>query len=58
VIHAATEASAKLNDENPLLMFDTIVTGTQRTLEFAQHCGAKNFCSPVPAWFMAANRLI
>jgi len=43
IIHAATEASAKLNDENPLLMFDTIVEGTRHTLEFARHCGAKKF---------------
>lgn len=41
VIHAATEASAKLNAENPLLMFDTIVAGTRRTLDFAVHAGAK-----------------
>src|ERR1035438_9937087 len=43
VIHAATEASAKLNDENPLLMFDTIGSGTHRALEMATHCGAKKF---------------
>ena len=43
VIHAATEASAKLNQENPLLMLDTIVEGTRRTLDFAVHCGAKKF---------------
>jgi nucleoside-diphosphate-sugar epimerase len=43
VIHAATEASVKLNDENPQLMLDTIVEGTQRTLEFARHCGAQKF---------------
>lgn len=43
VIHAATEASAKLNAENPLLMFNTIVEGTRRTLDFAVHAGAKNF---------------
>jgi len=43
IIHAATEASAKLNNENPLLMFDTIVEGTKRTLEFANFCGAKKF---------------
>jgi nucleoside-diphosphate-sugar epimerase len=43
VIHAATEASAKLNDENPLLMLDTIVAGTRRTLDFARQCGAETF---------------
>lgn len=43
VIHAATEASAKLNEEDSLLMFDTIVEGTRRTLEFAQQCGAQKF---------------
>jgi dTDP-glucose 4,6-dehydratase len=43
IIHAATESSTKLNEENPLLMFDTIVEGTRRTLEFARHCGAKKF---------------
>jgi nucleoside-diphosphate-sugar epimerase len=36
VIHAATEASAKLNSEDPQAMFDTILTGTRRTLEFAR----------------------
>ena len=43
IIHAATDASAQLNAENPLLMVDTIVKGTRRTLEFARHCGAKRF---------------
>lgn len=43
VIHAATEASAKLNAENPLLMFDTIVEGTRRVLDFAVRAGAKKF---------------
>jgi dTDP-glucose 4,6-dehydratase len=43
VIHAATEASAKLNDENPQLMLDTIVAGTKRALDFAVHCGARKF---------------
>ena len=43
IIHAATDASAQLNAENPLLMMDTIVEGTRRTLEFARHCGAKRF---------------
>jgi nucleoside-diphosphate-sugar epimerase len=35
VIHAATEASAKLNYETPLVMFDTIVEGTRRALQFS-----------------------
>jgi dTDP-glucose 4,6-dehydratase len=43
VIHGATEASVKLNQENPLLMFDTIVAGTRRTLEFAVTAGAQKF---------------
>jgi len=40
VIHAATEASAKLDAEAPLTMFDVIVTGTRRTLDFAVQAGA------------------
>jgi nucleoside-diphosphate-sugar epimerase len=43
VIHAATEASAKLNRENPLLMFETITEGTRRTLEFARTHGTIKF---------------
>lgn len=43
VIHAATEASAQLNAENPLLMFDTIVEGTRRVLDFTIQSGAKKF---------------
>jgi nucleoside-diphosphate-sugar epimerase len=35
VIHAATEASSKLNTESPLVMFDTIVEGTRRALQFS-----------------------
>lgn len=41
VIHAATEASATLNENSPKLMFDTIVAGTQRVLDFALSSGAK-----------------
>jgi nucleoside-diphosphate-sugar epimerase len=36
IIHAATEASVKLNIEEPLTMFDTVVNGTKRILEFAK----------------------
>jgi len=43
IIHAATESSAKLNTENPLLMFDTIVEGTRHTLDFAKYCSASKF---------------
>jgi dTDP-glucose 4,6-dehydratase len=43
VIHAATEASDKLNSEDPGLMLDTIVTGTRRALDFASRCDAKKF---------------
>lgn len=43
VIHAATEASAKLNAENPELMFDTILAGTRHALEFSRACGAQKF---------------
>lgn len=43
VIHAAAAASARLNEENPLLMFETVVLGTKRALEFASACGAENF---------------
>jgi nucleoside-diphosphate-sugar epimerase len=39
IIHAATEASASLNLDNPLLMYDTIVEGTKRVLELGR---AKN----------------
>ena len=41
VIHAATESSARLNAEEPLLMLDTIVAGTRRTLDFAVCCSAQ-----------------
>jgi nucleoside-diphosphate-sugar epimerase len=43
IIHAATDASAKLNEENPLLMLDTIIEGTRHTLDFAVQCKAEKF---------------
>lgn len=43
IIHAATDASAQLNAENPLLMLDTVIEGTRHTLEFAVACGAQQF---------------
>lgn len=41
IIHAATQASDKLNTEEPLEMFDVIVRGTRRVLDFAGQCGAR-----------------
>jgi dTDP-glucose 4,6-dehydratase len=35
IIHAATDASAKLNRDAPLRMFETIVEGTRRGLRFS-----------------------
>ena len=43
VVHAATDASAKLNAENPLRMFDTVVSGTRRALDVAVAAGARRF---------------
>jgi nucleoside-diphosphate-sugar epimerase len=43
VIHAATDASASLNRDHPLVMLDTIVEGTRHTLDFALACGARRF---------------
>ena len=41
IIHAATEASAKLNEEAPHEILDAIVAGTRRLLDFAAQCGVK-----------------
>ncbi len=41
IIHAATEASAKLNEEAPHEMLDAIIGGTRRVLEFAAQCGVE-----------------
>ena len=36
IIHAATDADATLNQDNPLYMMDTITIGTRRILDFAK----------------------
>jgi len=43
IIHAATESRTRLNEENPLLMIDTIVQGTSRIVKFTRHCRARKF---------------
>jgi dTDP-glucose 4,6-dehydratase len=43
VIHAATEASVKLGQENPDEMYSVIVDGTRRVLEFSKQVGTKRF---------------
>jgi nucleoside-diphosphate-sugar epimerase len=43
IIHAATEASVKLNLEEPLIMFNTIVNGMQRILDFAKFKSVQSF---------------
>lgn len=41
VIHAATEASARLNAEEPPSMVDTIVAGTRHMLDFSVKAGVR-----------------
>jgi dTDP-glucose 4,6-dehydratase len=43
VIHAGTPASLALLQDRPMQMWDTIVTGTRRTLDFAVQCHARRF---------------
>jgi dTDP-glucose 4,6-dehydratase len=43
VIHAATEASARQAAGEPMEMLSTILAGTERTLKFADQCGARKF---------------
>ena len=43
IIHAATPASAQLNADEPLEMWDVIVDGTRRVLELARQRGARRF---------------
>jgi nucleoside-diphosphate-sugar epimerase len=43
IIHAATQSSTNLNSESPLLMLDTIIQGTRKTLELARKCGVSKF---------------
>ncbi|KPL66845.1 epimerase [Erythrobacter sp. SG61-1L] len=43
VIHGATDASAALTANDPRRMFDTILNGTRRTLDFALESGAGRY---------------
>lgn len=43
VIHAATDADAQKNIDNPLLMLETITLGTKRILEFAKQKSVESF---------------
>jgi nucleoside-diphosphate-sugar epimerase len=41
IIHGATDSSARMNIEHPLLMSDVIIKGTRHLLDFAVECKAK-----------------
>ncbi len=41
IIHGAVSASKDLNDNQPLVMFDTIVAGTKQVLKLAERGGCK-----------------
>lgn len=41
LIHAATDASADLNENSPLRMFDTVLTGTREALQFGVDKGVR-----------------
>jgi dTDP-glucose 4,6-dehydratase len=43
IIHAATEASATLEREQPQEMYSVCVDGTRRMLDFARQCGCHRF---------------
>jgi nucleoside-diphosphate-sugar epimerase len=43
VIHAATDATHKVNPESSLILFDTMLSGTHHTLDFASRCGAHKY---------------
>src|ERR1700736_5131009 len=43
VIHAATDSTSTASHRDRLLLFDTIVDGTRRALEFASRSGAGRF---------------
>ena len=43
IIHGATDASDQLNREQPMVMIDTILTGTRKLLDFAIKSQAKRF---------------
>jgi len=43
LIHAATESGSTLGQDDPLAMFDTILTGTRAALDFAAASGTRRF---------------